>query len=396
MSVTARRALPQAQRQARAAITGLFQSIADRIGGVLLRASDADGVIPLQRDQAVRDQAREIVEPLFVERVRVRSQRLREERAHLEDLIQRARQDLDNAPAKDRARIRGRLVMLGNRLTRLERDGIALVAISLNPGPRSEYARLLLEALGVAVRGPVEAHAAQMERVLANAPAVATWLRGVRPPYRLTLARFEPTVLWQDTRGYTLSDRIWRVSEATIGRIDAILRDGIAEGRAAVDIARDLERFLQPSRANIRTLRPYGYDGSFDARRLARSEITRAHGMASYVAGVTNPFVTRARYHLSASHREDNCDGTCDAHYAEDQANDGFEPDEVPIPMVDTHPQCLCYITHEVVSQDEATAIIREDLYPPTDRPQQPPVTPILLDVMITPLIGFDYADAGR
>jgi len=190
------------------------------------------------------------------------------------------------------------------------------------------------------------------------------------------------------TRGYVLSDRIWAVSESTIARMDALLADGIAQGRAAVDIAKDLERFLLPSRRGVLTRYPYGTNGSFDARRLARSEITRAAGVSSYVAGVTNPYVVRARYHLSASHSPDRCDGSCDEHYAEDQANDGFAPDEVPVPMGDTHPQCMCYITHETADVEQVTAQLREQMtggLVVTD----PPVTPLAEELLIAALMGW-------
>lgn len=168
---------------------------------------------------------------------------------------------------------------------------------------------------------------------------------GLRPILPRRIVQHEPLYLWQDRRGYRLSDRIWQTGEATRARIDALLEEGIARGRSATQIADDLESFLRPERTFVRTRTPYGTDGSFDARRLARSEITRAHSEAARAAGIANPFTNRAFYHLSLSHKPDPGD-PCERFARESEEQGGFPPESVPVPMLDTHPHCLCYITH--------------------------------------------------
>lgn len=166
---------------------------------------------------------------------------------------------------------------------------------------------------------------------------------------------------WYDERGYNLSDRIWNVSEATTAQLDLVLQQGIAEGRSAKQLSSDLEQFLLPGRELRRTNTPYGSDGSFYGMRLARTEITRANSVATQIAAIANPFVTRMYYHLSAVHEGGKGD-ICEEYADESDANDGYTPEECPTPGVDTHPNCMCYTTMGVMSEDDATALIRDDL----------------------------------
>jgi hypothetical protein len=164
----------------------------------------------------------------------------------------------------------------------------------------------------------------------------------VKPP--------EPVLTWIDSRGYNLSDRIWNVSELTASQIDLFLQEGIAQGVSSLTLAKTLEQFLLPGRALPRTDRPYGTDASFNALRLARSEITRAFSVATKTAGMLNPFVDRAYWNLSGSHPEiDECDGFAE----ESDANNGYAPEDVPVPGDDSHPQCLCFLTHSTISESD-------------------------------------------
>lgn len=197
--------------------------------------------------------------------------------------------------------------------------------------------------------------------------------------------RFPPLATWQDERGYTLSDRIWAVSEATIARIDALLADGIAQGRSAVEIARDLEVFLRPTRRGVTTRTPYGAVGSFDARRLARSEITRSNSVSFLEASARNPFVTRIHHRLSARHNPARCNGTCDALAAEDKARGGWPVDEAPVLVDETHPHCLCSQWAEVRSIDETDlSLLRED----TAQGRTAAITPLAVDLLVNLILG--------
>jgi hypothetical protein len=240
------------------------------------------------------------------------------------------------------------------------------------PNPRSPFALLLVEGITQATRIQAERQAAIVRR-LVHDEEVLRWLTGPRPlgvremhiqellqPTQATLAAlrgadgridtqrardalvrprgaFDAFYRWVDPNGYRLSDRIWRTSVQVRSRIDLLLEYHIAQGTSAVEIAALLEPFLTPQGLHQRTVRPYGTEGSYAARRLARTEITAAARNATVAASVANPFVTGVQWRLSSSHpRIDICD-----QYARGGPNgDGiYPPEQVPgIP----HPHCLC------------------------------------------------------
>jgi len=235
--------------------------------------------------------------------------------------------------------------------------------------PLSPYARVLWQAITDAVRVPVEQEAAIMRRAIP--PDVMAVMRGATgDPFAAAraqvreqvfrpnpLARYDPPHTWVDPNGYTLSERIWNTAGDTRRRLDAMLEDGIRRGRGvlnletggATGLARDLEQFLIPGRSLKRTRAPYGVDASFDAMRLARTEITRAHGQATQVAAAMNPFVEGIKWNLSGSHsRPDICDD-----YARGGPNgDGVYPlNEVP--NYPAHPHDMCYLTQVSIPADK-------------------------------------------
>lgn len=174
-------------------------------------------------------------------------------------------------------------------------------------------------------------------------------------------APFQPILTWLDSRGYDLSSRIWNVSEQTVANLDLLLEHGIAEGRSAVSLAKDLEQYLLPGRTYTRTNTPYGSDGSYFSMRLARSEITMANSSATKIAGIANPFVDRMYYNLSASHVADAGD-PCEEFADYSDANNGYPPEDCPIPVLSTHSNCLCFLTQGTMSPEDAVALIRDDL----------------------------------
>ena len=132
--------------------------------------------------------------------------------------------------------------------------------------------------------------------------------------------------------GYRLSDRIWRADGVTRNRIDALLAYHIRQGTAAVDIAKELEQFLLPSRRGVRTKRPYGRWGSYDARRLARTEVTAAHGRAVMASVAANPMTDAIRWALSLSH-PDGIDCNCEDNSIADVDGLGpgvYRPENLP------------------------------------------------------------------
>lgn len=165
------------------------------------------------------------------------------------------------------------------------------------------------------------------------------------------LAQFDKLHTWVDPNGYKLSDRIWRTAGTTRRKLDLFLDERIRQGQGALQMSRDLETFLKPGRT-LRTKAPYGTDASYDAMRLARTEITRAHARAAERAAAMNPFVEKMGIRLSGSHsKPDICD--------EAEADGPWPKDEIPpqyrIPM---HPQDLC--TYYYVMVEDKTAVLNQ------------------------------------
>ena len=152
--------------------------------------------------------------------------------------------------------------------------------------------------------------------------------------------------------GYRLSDRIWRVDAQTRNRIDALLAHEIRNGTAAVKIAKQLEEFLKPERAGVRTKKPYGRWGSYDARRLARTEITAAHGRATLGAAVASPFEETIKWVVSPDRQEEwpcNC-------RENSEADVGLGPGVYPVdevPDYPDHPHCMCTLRRQPVAETE-------------------------------------------
>lgn len=188
------------------------------------------------------------------------------------------------------------------------------------------------------------------------------------------LATYEPAHTWIAPNGYRLSDRIWETSVRTRTQIDKLLADGIREGRAARDIASDLEQSLLPNRQLVRTNKPYG-NASFDAMRLARTEISRAHAQATLAAAKANPFVTGLQWRLSSRHpRVDICDSIATIGMSGEQLREPYPLDSAPLVVVDSHPQCICVNFPAVEgSITDVIAMMRGEM----QRGAPPPPTPL-------------------
>lgn len=185
---------------------------------------------------------------------------------------------------------------------------------------------------------------------------------------------------WRRPDGYTLSDRIWQVSMRTRTQIDALVAEGIREGRSAVWIAQRVEQFLLPTRAAVRTQTPYGQDASFDAMRLARTEIAAAANRAAYTAAYLNPYVDAIEVVRSG-----NGDPTCPI--CPQHATIGINGERLrpayPIQAADTppyHPHDMCRVQPVVTDNPSAVsqrmrAIIDDErarIFQPVTTPAQP------------------------
>jgi len=314
-------------------MSALFAGLASYASGQVLRAADADGIVPRARTYELQRDIGDHVMRLFV--------------------------------ARDRAGQFSPYQVLA--------DGTVF--------PTSPYMRALWAGITEATRIQVERQADLMDRWLPS--DIKGMLRGgiareqgsVFTPN--PLAAYDPPHLWVDPNGYTLSDRIWSTAGTTRRKIDAMLEDGIRKGRASRDMAKDLERFLAPGRQLVRTKAPYGTDASYDAMRLARTEISRAAAQAHETAARANPFVEKLRWKLSPQHP---CCDICDSY-----ADKEYELDKLPTQPA--HPHCMCY-WENVIAEDRAAMLAqaREEIRAARAAAQQV-VTPLLVNEFLEQLL---------
>ena len=203
-------------------------------------------------------------------------------------------------------------------------------------------------------------------------------------------AAFDPTRSWVRPGGATLSDRVWQGGQGVRRQIDDLLREAIRTGEDALVTADKLEQFLDPSLARRRdgngrlrrgqarrivTRSPgRGGMGSFPARRLARTEVSRAHAEATEAAGALNPFARGLRWNLSGRHvKGDECDGFATRDVG---LGSGVYPFD-RLPRLPAHSACLCYWTQEATEDAVAVVSILRARYQLGPRPQdQAPATP--------------------
>jgi hypothetical protein len=169
-----------------------------------------------------------------------------------------------------------------------------------------------------------------------------------------------------------LSARIWQIDRDARDGINKVLMAGIANQDSAWNIAQQLEQYLGANADCPRwtSTRLYGRTKSdlatgdttgllrgdqctgsgvsYNVLRLARTEIQKAHALATDKVLDSQPWVKQEQVHLSAAHPEtDICDET-----VQGGANgEGiYDVGTVELPL---HPNCLCYKTAVLMSEKD-------------------------------------------
>lgn len=191
-------------------------------------------------------------------------------------------------------------------------------------------------------RQEAERSAVDIDRVVSRALGDVTASQ-LRDAWRQQAHAGVQAMVAREDRGvrHALSARVINNRGRSNDLIERRVRAGIARGDSAEDLARDIRGLIRPDvKGGI----------SYAAMRISRTEIANAHHAASIAAQDDVPWVTGFRWNLSRSHpRDDACDGLA----TRDQ---GLGPGIYPkgsVPPGKPHPQCLCYLTPEVQS-DEA------------------------------------------
>jgi len=139
---------------------------------------------------------------------------------------------------------------------------------------------------------------------------------------------------WSD--GLNISDRIWKIRNHTGENLVDFIRLSQAEGRSAVDIARDLDQYIKGGKQYISpelaAQKNFPKNLDYRALRLARTEYTQSFMEGVYASGQVSPSYHGIKWLLSDAHPEpDVCDPMAGKIYKQ-----GEEP---AIP----HPQCMCH-----------------------------------------------------
>lgn len=156
---------------------------------------------------------------------------------------------------------------------------------------------------------------------------------------------------WARTKkGLYLSDRIWRQGDNFNNTIRDIIQEAVAAGQDVVTTARMLEQYVQQGKQSLAAQYPNMMkrmagrvpgDLSYEALRLARTEMTAAFGEGSISAAQVSPSYLGMKWVLSGSHPIYDI---CDEHAAHDEGlgKGVYAPgNEPPYPA---HPNCLCIL----------------------------------------------------
>ena len=144
------------------------------------------------------------------------------------------------------------------------------------------------------------------------------------------------------TGNWTLSRALWLNTMETQKDVQSIVAQGILQNRSAYDIAKDLEKYVDPSaRKDWEWSKVYPGTRKvvdYNAQRLARTMVSHAYQQAFVRTTIKNPFITK--YQWQAANGEHVCE-IC-------MERDGklFDKDDLPL----DHPNGMC--TYLAVIED--------------------------------------------
>jgi hypothetical protein len=204
--------------------------------------------------------------------------------------------------------------------------------------------------------------------------------------------KWVPFTRWQDDKGYRLSDRLWRGEQRAHDKIDEILMRELRNNMGSLRLSRLLEQFLLPERAGVKTNKPYNVTASFDAMRLARTEITRAYNQAAYTSALLNPYVNSIDV-VRSSNGDADCD-ICPQHATIDGQGNRIRPpyDQNTAHVGPFHPNCRCRVSPVPAdTPEQITQNLRAFMaFDPAIEPAPTAATDNLIDAMLGPaLVGL-------
>lgn len=213
------------------------------------------------------------------------------------------------------------------------------------------------------VRGPASI-AEEVLREAFDPPEVRRLFAGINE--RAVLAMLSRT----RKDGLKLSDRVWRVGEKARAAVTRLVEDGVARELDSRVLARKVQRYLQPgvwTAHKLETRRRLGVskDVSYEAMRLARTEMNNAFHEGMIAANQEVPSYRGIYWRLSGSHpAPDVCDDMAtNTSYGEPGFYPkGYEP-------IRPHPQCFCVTVPAYEDPRQFTERLREWGQNPSSQP---------------------------
>ncbi len=155
------------------------------------------------------------------------------------------------------------------------------------------------------------------------------------------------------TNGFPLAERIYANGTVGIKQAARIVERELVLQRSAKEISKQVKGLYNPDV-------PGGQ--SYAAKRLARTEINNAHHSTTIRHSKDRPWVVGMKWNLSSSHpRADDCDD-----FAK-KDHDGMGPGVYKKGSTPRkpHPQCLCYLTHLQVPEEDFLDSLVKGQYDP-------------------------------
>lgn len=227
---------------------------------------------------------------------------------------------------------------------------------------------LILEGLSAEIRAFILHNAAKGQNLSNNCydGLINKYTRGMDLPSEVKSGFFNRNnealagFLKARVDGLDLSNRVWSPTIQAKEQLEFFIKDGLAEGRAANELATDLKKYLKEPDRRFRRIRDdegklklsnpaklYNpgrgvYRSSYkNALRLARTEINISFREADHLRRQELDFVVGFRVNLSNAHAvPDICDELA-----------GVYPKKFR--YVGWHPQCLCFTTTVLLSQED-------------------------------------------
>ena len=147
-------------------------------------------------------------------------------------------------------------------------------------------------------------------------------------------------VLGKGANDIPLSTQVYKSQALSTGQVHRRVQQGMVLGKGAKEIAKDVSGLIKPDVAG---------GVSYAANRLARTELNNAFKTAQEERYKDEPWTLGMRWNLSKSHPErDICNEHAEADFH------GLGAGIYPVGQrPKSHPNCLCYLTVEQMSDDE-------------------------------------------